>query len=258
METVYAEPTGEVALQYDGSFEGFLTGVFLTFAQKLEVVAFQTDRAPQGGLFSQLYSIDADPVKAERVWKGLSAFAKAQYHVYRSFLSEIKGNEIYLLRYIQYIFESGTAVDYGHEASLRATQISKMVGREKHRMEAFIRFELTTDGIYYAMIEPDFNVLPLIAPHFKDRYADQPWIIHDLKRGYALYYDEQTVSPVTLDPPETDGKEAFEEEETQYKALWHDYFRSTNIKARVNKKLHIQHVPRRYWKYLSEKDVKGF
>ena len=35
--------------------------------------------------------------------------------------------------------------------------------------------------------------------------------------------------------------------------MWKDYFDSTNIKERKNMKLHIRHVPKRYWKYLSEK-----
>jgi hypothetical protein len=29
----------------------------------------------------------------------------------------------------------------------------------------------------------------------------------------------------------------------------------TNIKERKNDKLHVQHVPKRYWKYLTEKKM---
>ncbi|MGY0039832.1 DUF4130 domain-containing protein [Pedobacter sp. NJ-S-72] len=43
------------------------------------------------------------------------------------------------------------------------------------------------------------------------------------------------------------------EKEGFYAVLWKDYFKSTNIAARKNTKLHIQHVPKRYWKYLTEK-----
>ncbi|MNL65412.1 hypothetical protein D3C87_1897410 [compost metagenome] len=41
--------------------------------------------------------------------------------------------------------------------------------------------------------------------------------------------------------------------EQMYTLLWQDYFKSTNILARKNMRLHVRHVPRRYWKYLSEK-----
>ena len=43
------------------------------------------------------------------------------------------------------------------------------------------------------------------------------------------------------------------EEEINYQNLWKEYFDHTNIKERKNTKLHLQHVPKRYWRYLTEK-----
>ncbi|MGZ5274180.1 MAG: DUF4130 domain-containing protein, partial [Kaistella sp.] len=43
------------------------------------------------------------------------------------------------------------------------------------------------------------------------------------------------------------------DEEKKYQKLWQRYFTKTNIKERKNLKLHVQHVPKRYWKYLTEK-----
>ncbi|MFN8364013.1 MAG: DUF4130 domain-containing protein [Cloacibacterium normanense] len=60
-------------------------------------------------------------------------------------------------------------------------------------MLAFVRFELLQDEVYFAKIEPDFNVLPLIRKHFKERYADQKWMIFDLKRHYGIFYDLKEV-----------------------------------------------------------------
>jgi 2'-5' RNA ligase len=106
----------------------------------------------------------------------------------------------------------------------------------------------------------DFNVLPLIADFFKNRYADQKWIIYDLRRKYGLYYDLEKVEAIQLDhAPELKTGSAFlsddltHDKEHLYGLLWNDYFRSTNIPARKNMKLHIRHVPKRYWKYLTEK-----
>lgn len=31
------------------------------------------------------------------------------------------------------------------------------------------------------------------------------------------------------------------------------HFKSTNITERKNTKLHVQHIPKRYWRYLTEK-----
>ena len=46
-----------------------------------------------------------------------------------------------------------------------------------------------------------------------------------------------------------------DDEEVLYDQLWKDYFRSVNIEARKNAKLHIQYVPKRYWRYMNEKTV---
>jgi probable DNA metabolism protein len=112
--------------------------------------------------------------------------------------------------------------------------------------------------LYYAIIQPDYNVLPLISNHFKDRYADQRWLIYDGLRKYGLYYDEHAVSEVqinfTADLNNAQDKNTlYDENEILYQQLWKQYFNSVNIKARKNMKLHIQHMPKRYWRYLVEK-----
>jgi probable DNA metabolism protein len=101
-------------------------------------------------------------------------------------------------------------------------------------------------------------VLPLISTHFKERYADQRWLIYDCRRKYGLYYDLDEVSEVTIDFNESNNnsKDVYDEKENLYQELWKQYFDSVNIKARKNMKLHIQHVPKRYWKWLVEKQVK--
>jgi probable DNA metabolism protein len=135
-------------------------------------------------------------------------------------------------------------------------QTERKIHREKHRMEAFIRFRLTKDNIYFATIEPDFNVLPLLLSHFKERYADQQWIIYDTKRKAGLFYNLHDVADITISFNESVENETafcFNEQELMYQELWKGYFTSTNIVARKNLKLHVQHVPRRYWKYLIEK-----
>lgn len=137
-------------------------------------------------------------------------------------------------------------------------QTLKKVSRERHRMKAFIRFEKATDGLYFSIIEPDFNVLPIIITFFKKRYADQRWLIYDVKRKYGMMYDLQSVTEVTLTDTahlQTDITSiGLDETDELYQTLWKRYYNSTNIKERKNMKLHLQHVPKRYWKYLTEKN----
>lgn len=250
-------------LTYDGTFDGFLSLVFAVYELKLKgAIHIQQQGVHQKGLFGEELEILTEKEKADRVWKKIKEKTKglASYRLYVAFLSEENGVEEDLLRVIQYIIASKEDVgsDYSHPSILRVSKLAKSVGREKHRMEAFVRFKLTKDGVYFANIEPDFNVLPLISTHFKNRYADQQWIIYDLKRNYGLYYDLNKVEIIHLEfgtnfNPTHTSSEIFSEIELEFQQLWKDYFKSTNIESRKNTKLHVQHVPKRYWKYLSEK-----
>lgn len=252
----------EKTLIYDGTFEGFLSCVFYVFEYKLKDVSIQNEDVHQNGLFSENETIITDIKKSDRVWNGLKKKASTltSTKIYYAFLSEQEGIENTLLNYIQYIFKHQQKVDtdFTHPSVLKTSKIAKNVSREKHRMEAFVRFKLTKDNIYFANIAPDFNVLPLIAKHFKNRYGDQKWVIYDIKRKYGLYYDLQNLDFINLDFPENfdfskTSADFFADEEFEFQKLWKDYFDSTNINERKNMKLHIRHIPKRYWKYLSEK-----
>lgn len=248
-------------LIYDGSFNGFLTAVFIAFEEKLEVTDIQKNGQTQNGLFSESETIFTNVTKAKRVWNGVRGKShNAISNIYFAFLSEAEGIEPMLFNYIKKLMAASTRkqLDFSDDTILYISQLARKVGREKHRMEAFVRFQLTKDDIYFANIEPDFDVLPLISKHFRNRYADQQWLIYDVKRNYGIFYNLENVELVSLDLSEihhnrTKKSKAFVEGEYEYQDLWNNYFQSTNIKSRINRKLHTQHVPKRYWKYLSEK-----
>lgn len=248
---------------YDGTLEGFLTCVYLCYERKAEkTVTIRKKEYANETFFSTVEDVISDSKKADRVWKGMEkkTSPSGRTKIYKAFLSELPNIEDSLLGYIRYAFSSEGKIDsdFSNEDVLKVSQIARSVGREKHRMDAFVRFRLTKDNIYFANVEPDFNVLPLIISHFKSRYADQKWIIYDLKRAYGIYYDLNKVETIKLEISEDLNNHLaqnlyFSEYEQDYQKLWHNYFKSTNIKSRKNLKLHIRHVPKRYWKYLSEK-----
>ncbi|MEM8506503.1 MAG: TIGR03915 family putative DNA repair protein [Bacteroidota bacterium] len=247
-------------LIYDGSFNGFLTSVYIAFEEKMNVADIQKNSQGQNGLFSETTTIFTNVEKAKRVWNGIrSKSYNTISTIYFAFLSETEGIEYMLYTYIKkFMAHKGKQADFSDDTILYISQLARKVGREKHRMEAFVRFQLTQDTIYFANIEPDFNVLPLISKHFRSRYADQQWLIYDVKRRYGIYYDLEGVEIVSLNLEEVHynrirKSNAFTKGEYDYQELWNNYFKSTHIKSRINRKLHTQHVPKRYWKYLSEK-----
>lgn len=246
-------------LIYDDTFQGFLTAVFHVYEYKVVDAEIVPQSRGQVSLFGNTITLETSEEKAARVFEGMKKRKLPARDVYKTFLSELPGSENMLLQYLQYAFANGDVTkNYGHPAVLYVAETTRKVHREKHRMEAFVRFRQTADDLYYASVEPDFNVLPLIADHFEKRYADQQWLIYDMRRNYGIYYDLDTVATVEVDfkhlLSQRGGTDTMlNDREKEYEALWQNYFRSVNIASRKNPRLHRQHMPLRYWKYLTEK-----
>ncbi|WP_245911205.1 TIGR03915 family putative DNA repair protein [Neisseria iguanae] len=124
-------------------------------------------------------------------------------------------------------------------------------------MEAFVRFEEyhvhgKPDPIYIARIEPQFDILPLITCFFRNRYANQQWLIFDVSRSYGVYFDKTAVHQIR-DLDVSRGHTALSECERHCQKLWQRYFISTTITSRINLRQHRQMMPQRYWRYLTEK-----
>lgn len=230
--------------------------------REFDVVPTTDERATS--LFDDSRWIETDLTKADRVLSKLQKQVgkKKSHELYRVFLSE--DPQVWRTLYIvlQRIFtETHPLLDnYGDPNILYLSQMLKKVNRERHRMQAFVRFSKSEDGLYTAVIEPDFDVLPLIGTFFQQRFSDQPWLIYDIRRGYGLHYDLVDVREIELSVPDgemqnlpTNSKITLDPQEAFFQRLWQRYFKSTTIEARKNLKLHLRHVPKRYWKYLTEK-----
>ncbi|MPW45831.1 TIGR03915 family putative DNA repair protein [Acinetobacter guerrae] len=256
-----------IIYQFDGSLTGLLSCIFRAFQFKEFDVQLALEHQVQDSLFAESILVASHEQQAQRVWTGLSQKLSSEglKRFYYTFLSEQLIAFQHLFNFAIYVFQSSFSVEknYGHVDVLGVSQWTKQVGREKHRMEAFVRFKKTQEGLFISLVRPDFNVLPLIEKHFKARYQDQKWLIYDEKRHYGIYYDLNQTHQVELDASyidknldngfSQDFNLALDENEALYDQLWKDYFKSVNIDARNNIKLHIQYVPKRYWRYMNEK-----
>lgn len=250
------------SIVYDGSFDGFLSAVFDVYSYKFADVDVCSQERFQGNVFQKVHRVHTSKQHSERVWNGLKnkLSSDAVKQMQQCFLSELPGMENVLLQYIRYVFSSPVCMetDFSHPAVITVTQTARKVWREQHRMEAFVRFQKGSDDLYFSLIEPQYNVLPLIARHFGQRYADQRWLIYDGLRKYGLYYNLHQIEEVQIAFADgiknsSGNVESFSSDEPIYQQLWQQYFTSVNIPARKNTRLHLQHMPRRYWKYLTEK-----
>ncbi|RYY39388.1 MAG: DNA metabolism protein [Chitinophagaceae bacterium] len=251
---------------YDGTFEGWLCAVFDAYDYRFDDVDIVRCTRFGGNLFERVHDARMDARHSARVWKGLQRKLSAEslHAIYQCFLSEIDGIENSLYRYVRHVLANDASVeeDFSNADVLIVTQVARKVWREQHRMEAFVRFQKTADGLFYSVIDPEHDVLPLIAKHFEARYADQRWVIYDSRRRYGLHYDGSETHTVEIRFAEAtaggrDLAAVYDPEEAFYQELWKQYFHSVNIPARKNTKLHLQHMPRRYWKYLVEKQPRG-
>lgn len=249
-----------INLIYDGGFEGLMTAIFEIFEYRISSAnIIPENRSSQLDLFSERREVITQPKKAIRVLNKIeeNLGRKGVSQLLNVFISEKIERENLILYLVQKSIKNpkkNIFDDLADDKILSVAKICKSVGREVHRMKAFVRFEKLQDKIYFATIEPDFDVLLMLRNHFYHRYSDQKWLIFDKCRRYGLFYDLHTCEIVF---PSEDfaqkSKNFWHEEELNYQKLWRQYFVKTNIEERRNTKLHLQNMPKRYWKYLTEK-----
>ncbi len=247
---------------YDKTFEGLLTAVFDAYSRKTfpDKILEEGSIAPM--FMDESYMVVTQEDKSTRVWaslqKKLSKTACNMLHYV--WLSEEETSDSLLFRYICKVFDNTHSIEmnFGDEDVFQIHQMAKKVAKEEQYLKQFIRFQKAADGIYFAPVSPIYNALPLTIDHLKDRFSDQRWVVYDLKRKYGFYYDLKTVIEITLTDDEhlLTGKlndALMAEDEKLFQELWKGYFKSMTIKERINPKLHRQHMPKRFWKYLTEK-----
>ncbi len=250
-----------LVFRYDKSFEGLLTAIFDAYTRRTFPEQLIGPGEPLPMFASELFDVLTDTQKAERVWRGLGKKLRREgcnllTHVW---LSETAGCDDLLLRYIRKVFDSSgdVSTDFADRDILEARNIALKVSREAEHLRQFVRFRKAADGTFYAPVSPIYNALPLAIPYFRDRFADQRWLIYDLKRQYGYYYDGQKAREIAFADGETPpGDELTEEQmdadERQFQTLWKAYFDSMAIQERINPQLQRRQMPRRFWKYLPE------
>lgn len=249
---------------FDNSFEGFMTLVFDYYVRKPKAIKIFAERDFQPSMFEETYEVITDIEKATRVHQSLkSKLYGTNYKALQAvFLCEEVDAYQQLFHYCCLILDNSADIqlNYGNEYVFYVMKMYRSVHREKHHYEAFIRFEQVNKDLYFAKVEPKYNVLPIITNHFRKRYADQNWLIYDLIRKYGIIYDKKSgeIQEVQLNftpKSSTVPTEYIDVNEQIYQELWKSYFKSSNIVARKNTRLHVQVLPKRFWKYLTEKQI---
>jgi probable DNA metabolism protein len=252
---------------FDNTLDGLLTAVFDSFFRKQQDVTLLAEGEQLPLFADEPHRVVTDGEKAERVWKGLEKqLSKDGLHMVTiSWLSEERTLNQPLFNFICKVFRlkiKGLEHNASDPDVLEVRNTCRRVLHEQLRMKQFIRFQKAKDGTYLAVVSPDHNVLPIIIDHFQDRFNDQPWLIYDAKRHYGFYYDGKTVIRITFENETTvpfnldNGKlneEVLSNDDQLLQDLWRTYFKAICIKERMNPRKQLSDMPRRYWKYMTEK-----
>ncbi|MCP4132010.1 MAG: DNA metabolism protein [bacterium] len=238
---------------FDGTFPGLMTALFEAKRHKQVPENIIPEDAPREDLFGEYIRITTDEIKADRVVKAIKGKISEQalYNVIHTYLSDSPQRGRLIYHYLELGWKLGWNIDrhLTHESVLDLHAAVRKVQHECHRMLGLLRFQLLKDEVYYAVMEPDHNILGLIASHFAKRYLCERWLIHDAKRNIAARYSGKEWDIVDI---EIEHQPELKNDELLYQSLWKEYFRKIAITERKNEKVQRQFMPKRYWKHLIE------
>ena len=239
---------------YDGSFEGLLTCIYEAFYSKTKPDDIKSSGDYIENFLVEKVYIHTDMEKSGRVYEAIEnkISNSSLKRVFYAYLSELPGSEMLILKYLQIGFKIGPDVDLNlaHEDVLNMDKLNKKVSGERHRLTGLLRFKKVQGDILYAQVEPDHNVIALIAPHFKARLSNESFIIHDIKRELAVFYNKDQWVIKDIEEPDP---YLVRDTEEHYEDLWKVYFNAISIERKTNIKLQKRNMPMRYWKHLTEK-----
>lgn len=248
---------------YDRTFEGLLTVVFDAYSKKIfpNIIVSKGDSLPL--FYEHLIHCRTDRERPERVWKALEKKLShgALSQLVMCWISEERGVDMLLFRYICKVFDTCQPIEtnFADEDVLGVFRLSKKISQERGHILQFLRFQRTKDDVYFAAIEPLYNVLPFTVDFLKDRFGGQQWLVYDSKRRYGFFYDMKEVREVYFTSEDARllsgwlSDDLLAADELLFQQMWRTYFKATTIRERINPKQQRRMMPVRFWGNLPEK-----
>jgi len=257
----------KVVLSYDGGFPGFLCAAAEAINMSRAGYPFPSIRVAARGeeLFDETFAVRRDKARAIALWRRLSRVAgeTAMRACHEAFCSDFPAREDAIARALTRISHEGRGAldDLGDPDICLVGKAALRAKAQAHLVTGLIRFAELSDGSWFAAIEPDCDVLPLIGDHFAARFADMIFAIYDKKRGTAIVHkpgvpwdivDGFSVAPGNEGKSNKAPEPPLSERELSIRAGWMKYFDSVSIAQRKNGRLQLGHMPKKYWPLLPE------
>ena len=236
----------QVCFDYDGSYPGFLTCVFESYAHREEAVCFTSPEEDRLTLWPERH-VDTDQAKAERVYRSLSKKISPQACrlVTQAFLTCLPERELHMYRFLRLGYQRGADITRDLTDD-RVAVLTRAVGHltgEAHLLKGFTRFS-EQEGVLVGEIAPKNRVLPLLRPHFCARYPEESFVLYDRTHREALFYRPRRWAIVPL---EAFRAAAPGREERDFRRLWRRFYDTIAIEGRENPRCRMTQMPKRFW-----------
>ena len=240
----------DVIYHYDGSFEGFLSCVFDSYAHKEIPAGFCSG---EDGVFSLFNSrtVLTDPNHAARVLQKVAALSpEAAVLLRRGFLTCLSEKELHLFQVVAKLLREGPGFlrNRSDETLYPVIRAVQHLNGEVHLLKGFVRFS-DLGGVLGGEIEPKNRVLPVLGGHFSARFHNERFFLYDRTHREALFHvpGQSVIRPLAdfqMAPPD--------EAEARCRLLWKRFYDTIAIKERENPRLRMSNMPKRYWGTMTE------
>lgn len=246
-------PDRTLTLLFDSTFEGLMTAFFEAYARRPHPIAILPEAACQLEFGRRYHVVETDEAKAERVVQGIQrqigAFAYEK--VWLAFLADTPHVSQAIYQYLLWGFAIGGTIRsrLADDRVLAVDKAVSLVTREAGFLREFLRLSEMEGGVYYGEISPRHQVLPLLMPHFVERFAMQPFVIQDCTHrvaGMAQNGDWYITSSSSFSLPVASCREA------AVQHLWKTFYQKIAVQERINPHLQRQMMPKKYWKHMLE------
>ncbi len=245
----------------EDSLYGILTGVYEAWDSRLghDRVRLKTDEQDSLELFCDYRQVKTDASKAEKVLGtirerlGEEAFEAVCYAA--ACEDSGRADAIYRMVVLGLHMKNGQQVVncLQNPCVSLVMRLRTKAWHEAHRYMGFVRFEELENGVLYAQIEPVCAVLPLLAPHFAERFRQEHWVIHDKKRGLMAVHPRGTLWVLAdagdLNPACLERRSGRERE---FQELWKSFCKAIAIEERRNPRCQQGLLPLRFRDCMTE------
>ena len=235
---------------YDGSLDGFFTVIFEKYKEigKCEI----SQKVCQQNFLASEF-VESDPIKAQRVINTIKE--NMGYDFFSDLIKVFKSNnenkeEIIAITIKSTLLFGNVYLVSAKKSAVAFSKIVKNFNHEVHAYKGLLRFREIQDGFLLGEIEAANDIIWHLAYHFVKRMPNEKFIIYDKNRKKAIISEKascEEVEILDLDPEETRSEKIFKE-------AWLGFYKAIGIEERKNYKLMVNNMPKKYWKYLPEKN----